>query len=194
MILGYVRESPNWSVARQLQFLEAAGVATSKTLIDRMRAGWLENRRLAVKMLRRSDRLVVAGLGRLAVDHQDLREVLNEIVEKGAFVFDSLAQAEIRADKLDALESYRQARADWMGERTLKGRKAAEARGLMGGRPKIDLNPDDEFKFRRIWFDKRIVANKDAAAQIGHSASWCEKHWGRSGRPRNKRHMINRKK
>lgn len=186
MIFGYIRVSPNWPEPKQRKLLEKAGV--SKILMDKHHGALIERERVK-KLCRRGNTLAVAGLGRLGTGPDDLREQLADIFGRGAVVWDVLVKATIDTDKLDAMEAYGRARSDWLGERTLPGRKVAKERGKLGGRPKEPLELH-EIAAKRIWFNMKIPTDQDAARQIGKSVSYCRGLWRKSGRPRRKEHLI----
>lgn len=195
MIFGYIRESANWSIVRQTKLLDKAGVPASRVRTDKIKRGSLPDRDAVIRMLRPGDKLAVAGLGRLGTDHADLRHTLDAVFKRKGVVLDVALGTEIHPGNLAVLESYKQARADWMGERTIAGRRAAKARGLRGGRPKIVLTLEQDRRYRKIWFNQQIRDSKIAAQQItgeygeNISESWLEKYYGASGRPRNKGHL-----
>lgn len=161
LIVGYARKSANWSLERQREPLTAQGVQRMYEDEPKNQKAELVMRKEAIRVLRRGDVLVVAGLHRLGRNREGMRQALEDIAARGASVRDALTGRELPLEKvvLDALDLFLDALAVWAGEKSMPGRKAAEERGIQGGRPPKRLKADAE-EAAKLWRNPKVPVEK----------------------------------
>ena len=177
MLIGLARVSTDrQSLARQLDALASAGVASEHIIVEHgvsgratHREGLDELRRLA----RDGDTVVVAELSRLGRRTPEVLELVELLNDRGvtvqclqpALTFDSSPMSKLL---LALLAAVAEMELDVLRQRTREGVAAAKARGRVGGRPRA-LTPAQVRQVRRMRAERVTLA--ECAATFGVSVS-----------------------
>ena len=169
---GYARYSPRFPIKAQRDALEAAGC---KTIYEESSG---EGRDAAIASLRKGDTLVVDGLHRLGTSRAELLEAVEAIAARGARIEDArtgrTADSATVAWVVEAMIAI-------AGEARIPTRAEAVRRGKLGGgkKKKVAMTKREA---QRMWLDKTIETNAEAAAQIGVGVRTLYRWFGASGR------------
>lgn len=167
--------SPFFPAKEQREALEAAKV---KPIYE---AGKDNGFAEFMRSMRRGDTIVVFGMNAIArtVDGYDAH--IAEIVKRGLKVEDLLTGTSFDSAGILA---YATGRSRILSANRIRSKKVARAQGKLGGKP--PLPPvENMVEAKRIWKDKSIETNDEAAALIGRTTYWCRTYLGGpSGRPK----------
>lgn len=134
-----------------------------------------------LRAMRRGDTVVVYGMNALARSVDAYDALIADIATRGLKVEDLLTATSFSADGILA---YATGRSRILTANRVKSHKEAARRGKLGGKPANILQKMTQKQAERIWKDKSISTNAEAAELIGQNEQWCRRNLGGpSGRP-----------
>lgn len=176
----FVRGSTRFPAAEQYKSAEKYG---KHGALDVSKGDSVED---LIKVVRKGDRVLLWGVGRLEVTWRGFRVAINKLWKKGVTVVDMRVDVAIEAP---ALEAITQAHAEIIGQARMPGR-APKIRGKKGGLQRSALGHTDKSfeECRAIWFDhKKYDTDDDAAYEAGVAKRTLYNWFGRSCRRAGKR-------